>query len=55
MRIYKIKVSQAIYSTIAVNLCIYFQEHAFFQKQSGEFEILSWFISHKLFCPASVH
>ena len=31
-----------------MNLCIYFQEHALFLKQSGEFEILSWFISYKL-------
>ena len=44
MRIYNIRVSQAIQGTIAVNLYIYFQEHAFFLKQSGEFEILSWFI-----------
>ena len=37
-----------------MNLCIWFLEHGFFQKQSGEFEIASWFISYKLFCPASV-
>ena len=36
-----------------MNLCIYFPEHALFQKQSGEFEISSWFISYELFCPAS--
>ena len=34
---------------MAVNLCIYFLEHALFPKQSGEFEILSWFISYELF------
>ena len=52
MRIYKIWVSQAISGTIAVNLCIYSLEHALFLKQSGESEILSWFISYKLllFC-----
>ena len=32
-----------------MNLCIYFLEHALFLKQSGEFEILSWLISYKLF------
>ena len=32
-----------------MNLCIYFLEHALFLKQSGEFEIFSWFISYKLF------
>ena len=36
-----------------MNLCIYLLEHALFLKQSGEFEILSWFISFKLFFPAS--
>ena len=35
-----------------MNLCIYFLEHALFLKQSGEFEVLSWFISYKL-SPAS--
>ena len=40
---------QAIQGTIAVNLCMYFLEHVLFLKQSGEFEILSWFISYKLF------
>ena len=49
MRIYKICMSQAIQGTIAGNLCKYFLEHALFLKQSGEFEILSWFISYKLF------
>ena len=34
---------------IAVNLCIYFPEHALFLKQSGEFEILYWFVSYELF------
>ena len=48
MRIYKIE-CQAISGTITVNLCIYFLEHALFRKESGEFEILSWFISYKLF------
>ena len=31
-----------------MNLCIYFQEHALFLKQSGEFESLSWFIRYNL-------
>ena len=35
--------------TIAAVLCIYFLEHALFLKQSVEFEILSWFISYKLY------
>ena len=39
--------------TMAVNLCIYFLEHALFLKRSGESEILSWFITFKLFFPTN--
>ena len=46
MRIYKIRVSPF---NIAVNLSMYFLEHALLLKQSEEFEIFSWFTSYKLF------
>ena len=59
MGIYKIWVSQFIQGTVAVNLSIYFLEHALFLKQSWEFEILSWVISYTLFlsyqCPKTAH